>query len=66
MTSSNQKRFASPSRAARKRTLSSSVAGERHVFALTQEGTMPVEGGFFFDGAVVNSTLDTSVRVSTR
>jgi transglutaminase-like putative cysteine protease len=33
--------------------------------APTQEGTMPIEGGFFFDGPTVNSTLDHSVRIRT-
>jgi len=44
-------------------------AGEGHVAlcaAPEQAGTMPIEGGFFFQGAVVNSTLDHSVRISTR
>lgn len=31
-----------------------------------QAATMPIEGGFFFQGAAVNSTLDHSVRISTR
>lgn len=31
-----------------------------------QAQTMPIEGGFFFQGAAVNSTLDHSVRISTR
>jgi transglutaminase-like putative cysteine protease len=42
--------------------------GEGHVAlyaAATQAATMPIEGGFFFQGAVVNSTLDHSVRIST-
>jgi transglutaminase-like putative cysteine protease len=30
-----------------------------------QAATMPIEGGFFFQGATVNSTLDHSVRIST-
>jgi transglutaminase-like putative cysteine protease len=30
-----------------------------------QAATMPIEGGFSFQGAVVNSTLDHSVRIST-
>jgi transglutaminase-like putative cysteine protease len=30
-----------------------------------QAGTMPIEGGFFFQGATVNSTLDHSVRIAT-
>jgi transglutaminase-like putative cysteine protease len=30
-----------------------------------QASTMPVEGGFFFQGATVNSTLDHSVSIST-
>jgi transglutaminase-like putative cysteine protease len=30
-----------------------------------QSDTMPIEGGFFFQGATVNSTLDHSVRIST-
>lgn len=34
--------------------------------APTQAATLPIEGGFFFQGAVVNSTLDHSVRISTR
>lgn len=33
--------------------------------APTQAGTMPIEGSFAFQGAVVNSTLDHSVRIST-
>jgi len=33
--------------------------------APSQEGTMPIEGGFFFNGPVVNSTLDHSVRIRT-
>jgi transglutaminase-like putative cysteine protease len=43
-------------------------AGEGHVAlcaAPTQEATMPIEGGFFFQGTVVNSTLDHSVRIRT-
>jgi transglutaminase-like putative cysteine protease len=42
--------------------------GEGHVplcAAPEQAGTMPIEGGFFFQGAAVNSTLDHSVRIST-
>jgi len=42
--------------------------GEGHVAlfaAATQAATMPIEGGFFFQGAVVNSTLDHSVRIRT-
>jgi transglutaminase-like putative cysteine protease len=42
--------------------------GEGHVAlcaAPTQAATMPIEGGFFFQGAVVNSTLDHSVRIRT-
>ena len=42
--------------------------GEGHVAlcaAPTQAGTMPIEGGFSFDGTVVNSTLDFSVRIDT-
>jgi transglutaminase-like putative cysteine protease len=42
--------------------------GEGHVAlcaAPTQAATMPIEGGFVFQGAVVNSTLDHSVRIST-
>jgi transglutaminase-like putative cysteine protease len=31
-----------------------------------QAATMPIEGGFFFQGPTVNSTLDHSVRISTR
>ncbi len=31
-----------------------------------QAATMPIEGGFFFQGATVNSTLDHSVRIGTR
>jgi transglutaminase-like putative cysteine protease len=31
-----------------------------------QAATMPIEGGFFFQGAAVNSTLDHSVRIATR
>ena len=30
-----------------------------------QAATMPIEGGFFFQGPAVNSTLDHSVRIST-
>jgi transglutaminase-like putative cysteine protease len=30
-----------------------------------QARTMPIEGGFFFRGAIVNSTLEHSVRIST-
>ena len=30
-----------------------------------QAGTMPIEGGFFFQGPAVNSTLDHSVRIGT-
>jgi transglutaminase-like putative cysteine protease len=30
-----------------------------------QAATMPIEGGFFFEGATVNSTLDHSVRIAT-
>jgi transglutaminase-like putative cysteine protease len=33
--------------------------------APSQAATMPIEGGFFFQGATVNSTLDHSVRIST-
>jgi transglutaminase-like putative cysteine protease len=33
--------------------------------AADQAATMPIEGGFFFQGATVNSTLDHSVRIST-
>jgi transglutaminase-like putative cysteine protease len=33
--------------------------------APTQAATMPVEGGFFFDGPTVNSTLDHEVRIAT-
>ena len=33
--------------------------------APAQAATMPIEGGFLFQGAVVNSTLDHSVRIST-
>ena len=42
--------------------------GEGHVAlyaAATQGATMPIEGGFLFQGPVVNSTLDHSVRIST-
>jgi transglutaminase-like putative cysteine protease len=42
--------------------------GEGHVAlcaAPSQAATMPIEGGFFFQGAVVNSTLDHSVRITT-
>jgi transglutaminase-like putative cysteine protease len=42
--------------------------GEGHVAlcaAPTQAATMPIQGGFVFQGAVVNSTLDHSVRIST-
>ena len=42
--------------------------GEGHVAlcaARTQAETMPIEGGFFFDGASVNSTLDHGVQIST-
>jgi transglutaminase-like putative cysteine protease len=31
-----------------------------------QSATMPVEGGFFFQGPAVNSTLDHSVRIATQ
>jgi transglutaminase-like putative cysteine protease len=31
-----------------------------------QAATMPIEGGFFFQGATVNSTLDHSVRIGTQ
>jgi transglutaminase-like putative cysteine protease len=30
-----------------------------------QPGTMPIEGGFYFQGPAVNSTLDHSVRIAT-
>ena len=30
-----------------------------------QAATMPIEGGFFFQGSTVNSTLDHSVRITT-
>lgn len=43
--------------------------GDGHVAlcaAPDQASTMPIEGGFFFQGATVNSTLDHSVRISTR
>lgn len=33
--------------------------------AETQAATMPVEGGFFFDGPSVNTTLDHDVRIAT-
>jgi transglutaminase-like putative cysteine protease len=42
--------------------------GEGHVAlcaAPGQVGTMPIDGGFYFSGATVNSTLDYSVRIST-
>jgi transglutaminase-like putative cysteine protease len=42
--------------------------GDGHVplcAAPEQAATMPIEGGFFFQGAAVNSTLDHSVRIST-
>jgi transglutaminase-like putative cysteine protease len=42
--------------------------GDGHVplcAAPDQAATMPIEGGFFFEGAAVNSTLDHSVRIST-
>jgi transglutaminase-like putative cysteine protease len=42
--------------------------GDGHVplcVAPEQGATMPIEGGFFFQGATVNSTLDHSVRIST-
>jgi transglutaminase-like putative cysteine protease len=34
--------------------------------APTQSATMAVEGGYFFAGAVVNTTLDFDLRISTR
>lgn len=34
--------------------------------APSQAATMPIEGGFSFQGPTVNSTLDHSVRISTR
>jgi transglutaminase-like putative cysteine protease len=34
--------------------------------APTQAATMPIEGGFSFQGPTLNSTLDHSVRISTR
>lgn len=34
--------------------------------APTQAATMPIEGGFFFDGSTVNTTLDYSLRIATR
>ncbi len=43
--------------------------GDGHVAlcaAPTQAETMPIEGGFYFDGATVNSTLDYSLRIATR
>jgi transglutaminase-like putative cysteine protease len=42
--------------------------GEGHVAlcaAPDQAATMPIEGGFFFRGPAVNSTLDHSVRIGT-
>lgn len=44
-------------------------AGDGHVAlyaAPTQAETMPIEGSFAFDGAVVNSTLDHSVHIRTQ
>jgi transglutaminase-like putative cysteine protease len=41
--------------------------GDGHIalcVAPSQEGTMPVEGGFYFQGATVNSTLDYTIRVA--
>jgi transglutaminase-like putative cysteine protease len=32
--------------------------------AVDQAGTMPVEGGFYFTGAIVDTTLDYDLRVS--
>jgi transglutaminase-like putative cysteine protease len=43
-------------------------AGDGHVAlcaAPEQTGTMPIEGGFSFQGPVVNSTLDCSVHIRT-
>jgi transglutaminase-like putative cysteine protease len=43
--------------------------GDGHVAlcaAPDQASTMPIEGGFFFQGPTVGSTLDHSVRISTR
>jgi transglutaminase-like putative cysteine protease len=43
--------------------------GDGHVAlcaAPRQAATMPIEGGFFFQGAIVRSTLDHSVRIATR
>jgi len=34
--------------------------------APTQAATMPIDGGFFFAGSTVNSTLDYSLRIATR
>ena len=34
--------------------------------APSQAATMPIEGGFSFQGPTVNSTLDHSVRITTR
>ncbi len=42
-------------------------AGEGHVAlcaAPNQAETMPIEGGFFFSGSVVNSTLDWTLRIT--
>jgi transglutaminase-like putative cysteine protease len=42
--------------------------GDGHVAlcaARTQADTMPIEGGFYFDGGTVNSTLDHSVQIRT-
>jgi transglutaminase-like putative cysteine protease len=42
--------------------------GDGHVAlcaAATQAATMPVEGGFYFDGPTVNTTLDHEVRIAT-
>jgi transglutaminase-like putative cysteine protease len=42
--------------------------GDGHVAlcaAPSQAATMPIEGGFYFNGAVVNSTLDYSLRMAT-
>jgi transglutaminase-like putative cysteine protease len=43
--------------------------GDGHVAlcaAPTQAATMPIEGGFYFDGPIVNSTLDYNLRIATR
>jgi transglutaminase-like putative cysteine protease len=44
------------------------AAGEGHVAlcaARDQEGTMPVVGAFYFDGASITSTLDFDLRITT-